>query len=170
MRSYTTFLGYNPYDQGKTTIDCGDVPVAMVHNGLALKQMEVAYGDLLSRKVLDIDSHMRKHKTSALTLDGTEVPRIITLGGDHTIVLPILRALAPVYGPITVIHFDSHFDTVDVPVVPPPYDGADISHGSYFTMSVSVATCVPFKLTGFKVRTEKVSSPTAPFTSESDRR
>jgi arginase family enzyme len=38
-------------------------------------------------------------------------PRIITLGGDHTIVLPILRSINSAYGEISVIHFDSHLDT-----------------------------------------------------------
>lgn len=32
----------------------------------------------------------------------------ISLGGDHTIVLPILRSLHKIYGPISVIHFDAH--------------------------------------------------------------
>jgi len=34
-----------------------------------------------------------------------------SLGGDHTVVLPILRSLYKVYGPISVIHFDAHLDT-----------------------------------------------------------
>ena len=34
-----------------------------------------------------------------------------SLGGDHTIVLPILRALNAIYGPVSVIHFDAHLDT-----------------------------------------------------------
>jgi agmatinase len=39
-------------------------------------------------------------------------PRLITLGGDHTILLPVLRALHQTYNkPISVIHFDSHLDT-----------------------------------------------------------
>lgn len=33
------------------------------------------------------------------------------MGGDHTIALPILRALNKTYGPISVIHFDAHLDT-----------------------------------------------------------
>lgn len=43
--------------------------------------------------------------------DGKEHPRIITLGGDHTIVLPLLRSISSAYGAISVIHFDSHLDT-----------------------------------------------------------
>ena len=42
---------------------------------------------------------------------GETLPRIITLGGDHTITLPLLRSINRAYGPVTVIHFDSHLDT-----------------------------------------------------------
>lgn len=35
----------------------------------------------------------------------------VCLGGDHSISLPILRALAPKYGPLALVHFDSHPDT-----------------------------------------------------------
>ncbi len=47
------------------------------------------------------------------------------LGGDHTIVLPALRGLAPIYGPITVIHFDSHADSRHP-------RGDPLTHGDYF--------------------------------------
>jgi len=46
-----------------------------------------------------------------VSADGKEHPRIITLGGDHTIVLPLLRSISSAYGAISVIHFDSHLDT-----------------------------------------------------------
>lgn len=35
------------------------------------------------------------------------------IGGDHSIALPELRALAKVHGPLPVLHFDSHTDTWD---------------------------------------------------------
>jgi agmatinase len=37
----------------------------------------------------------------------------IGLGGDHSITLASLRAAAKVYGPVAMIHFDSHTDTWD---------------------------------------------------------
>lgn len=58
-----------------------------------------------------------------LTKDGQ---RVLTLGGDHTIALPILRALASRYGPVTVVHFDAHLDTWD------SYFGMDTTHGTPF--------------------------------------
>nr|GAT59518.1 agmatinase 1 [Mycena chlorophos] len=82
--------------------------------------MEVAYSTLLARK----------------TASGAakNVPKIVSLGGDHTIVLPILRALYKKYGPITVIHFDAHLDTW------PGYAGAiteqsQITHGTFFYLA-----------------------------------
>ena len=37
----------------------------------------------------------------------------LTLGGDHTITLPILRALTKKHGPVGLIHVDAHTDTND---------------------------------------------------------
>ena len=52
--------------------------------------------------------------------------RIVTIGGDHTITLPILRSLKAKHGPISVVHFDAHLDTWD------SYFGADYTHGTTF--------------------------------------
>jgi agmatinase len=42
------------------------------------------------------------------------IPKLITLGGDHSLALPALRALHALYGQeIAVIHFDAHLDTWD---------------------------------------------------------
>jgi agmatinase/guanidinopropionase len=40
-------------------------------------------------------------------------PTVISLGGDHSIALPLLRAHARRYGPLAVIQFDAHNDTSD---------------------------------------------------------
>lgn len=50
----------------------------------------------------------------------------IGLGGDHSITLANLRAAAKVYGPVALIHFDSHTDTWD------SYYGEKYWHGSPF--------------------------------------
>ena len=52
--------------------------------------------------------------------------RLLTIGGDHTIALPLLRALHLVHGPVAVVHFDAHLDTWDT------YFGADHTHGTPF--------------------------------------
>jgi guanidinobutyrase / D-arginase len=53
-------------------------------------------------------------------------PRLLTLGGDHTIALPLLRAVHAVHGPVAVVHFDAHLDTWDT------YFGAAYTHGTPF--------------------------------------
>ena len=53
-------------------------------------------------------------------------PFVLTLGGDHTIALPMLRAVSAVHGPVAVVHFDAHLDTWDT------YFGAAYTHGTPF--------------------------------------
>ena len=52
--------------------------------------------------------------------------RLVTIGGDHTIALPLLRAMAAKHGPVAVVHFDAHLDTWD------SYFGAAYTHGTPF--------------------------------------
>ena len=52
--------------------------------------------------------------------------KLLTIGGDHTIALPLLRSLARDHGKIAVLHFDAHLDTWDT------YFGAPYTHGTPF--------------------------------------
>ncbi|KIY50652.1 Arginase/deacetylase [Fistulina hepatica ATCC 64428] len=127
-RGYTMAWGNNPYEFGLKIVDCGDIPVSPFDNALAVDQMEVAYSTLLRRH----KAHLTGNQPFGL--DGVEHPRIVSLGGDHTIVLPILRALHKVYGPISVIHFDAHLDTW------PAYQGTTsdqsrVTHGTFFYLA-----------------------------------
>lgn len=47
----------------------------------------------------------------------------LTLGGDHFVALPCIRALAKHHGPLALIHFDAHTDT---------YDEGELDHGTMF--------------------------------------
>lgn len=125
---YTLDWMMNPYTRAEM-IDCGDVPINPYDNALAVDQMETAYTTLLTRPV----NGRASARTAKLARDGVEHPRILTLGGDHTIVLPILRSLHQIYGPISVIHFDAHIDTW-------PSSGgftrqSRVNHGTYFTFA-----------------------------------
>lgn len=64
-----------------------------------------------------------EQQASGYAAQGT---RLVTLGGDHTIALPLLRAVAEKHGPISVIHFDAHLDTWDT------YFGEAYTHGTPF--------------------------------------
>lgn len=80
---------------------------------------------------------MRKPATDAhkagFGKKGQTFPRVITMGGDHTITLPLLRSINRAYGPVSVIHFDSHLDTWKPKVFGgAPSKVASINHGTYF--------------------------------------
>jgi agmatinase len=51
---------------------------------------------------------------------------LLSLGGDHTVALPLLRSVARTHGPVAVLHFDAHLDTWDT------YFGAPVTHGTPF--------------------------------------
>ena len=52
--------------------------------------------------------------------------RLVTIGGDHTIALPLLRATSAIHGRCALVHFDAHLDTWDT------YFGASYTHGTPF--------------------------------------
>ena len=84
--------------------DAGDITCNPFNIDEAIKQIEDGATDLLSR-----------------------VENIITIGGDHTIALPLLRAVNKKCGqPVALVHFDAHLDTWDT------YFGAPYTHGTPF--------------------------------------
>jgi agmatinase len=96
----------NPFHSWATLVDCGDVPVTSYDNAYAIKQIQDGHQELLHR-----EPAYQPKGAKGIGKNGKLHPRIITLGGDHTIVLPLLRSINSAYGPVTVIHFDSHLDT-----------------------------------------------------------
>ena len=70
-----------------------------------------------------------------------------TLGGDHTIVLPILRALAKKHGPVGVVHIDAHADVNDVMF------GERIAHGTPFRRLVEEKLVEPSRVVQIGLRT-----------------
>ena len=79
-------------------------------NNVAIQQIEDGHKSLLHREAYSALSNdsITGQKLLPISTDGKNHPRIITLGGDHTIVLPLLRSIFSIYGPISVIHFDSN--------------------------------------------------------------
>jgi agmatinase/guanidinopropionase len=89
----------------------------------------VDYGDVEVIPV-DISATMRAITTevSAILQQGVTV---VSLGGDHSISLPLLRAHAARFGPLAVVHFDSHPDTWRSEFGEHPY-----SHGTPFRRAI----------------------------------
>lgn len=56
--------------------------------------------------------------------------KTLSMGGDHTITLPILRALARVHGPLALVHVDAHADMND------HMFGEPVTHGTIFRRAI----------------------------------
>jgi agmatinase len=87
-------------------------------------QQVVDAGDLAVNP-FDISQAISQIEAGARELTATGA-RLLTLGGDHTIALPLLRVMHAMHGPIAVLHFDAHLDTWDT------YFGEPYTHGTPF--------------------------------------
>jgi agmatinase len=117
-------MAWSPYTHNNTflgwarIIDCGDAPLTFLDNTVALKQLETAHKTISGRPA---------NATESFT-----VPRIIMLGGDHTTTLAALRSTVSHWGPVSVIHFDSHIDTWDPKVIGGGFSHyAGVNHGTF---------------------------------------
>ncbi len=86
---------------------------------------QVADAGDLAINPFDIDEAITQIEQGAEALS-SDTTRLLSLGGDHTIALPLLRVAARRHGPVTVVHFDAHLDTWDT------YFGAPYTHGTPF--------------------------------------
>ncbi|MBB5084074.1 agmatinase [Nonomuraea sp. NPDC059007] len=88
--------------------------------------VQVADAGDIACNPFDIGEAVETIAASAAALDA----RLVTIGGDHTIALPLLRAAAERHGPVALLHFDAHLDTWDT------YFGAAYTHGTPFRRAV----------------------------------
>ena len=102
IRTYNAVLGVQVFG-ALSTIDYGDAPTAPGY-----------IEDTLSR----IETFVRPLAQAGVTTVG--------IGGDHSVALAEVRALASVYGPLGLVHLDSHTDLWDL------YNGHPYAHGTMF--------------------------------------
>lgn len=102
LRPYHPGLDVEPFARLQV-VDAGDVACTPFDIGRAIGEIQKAALELLQG-----------------------CGRLITLGGDHTIALPMLRAVHERFGPVAVVHFDAHLDTWST------YFGAEYTHGTPF--------------------------------------
>lgn len=102
LRPYHSGSGVSIYDF-LSVIDYGDVPVVPGYYEESCKRIQEGLTPLIQAGVIPIG-----------------------LGGDHSITLPELRAIAATHGPVGLIHIDSHSDTSD------NYFGMPFTHGTPF--------------------------------------
>jgi guanidinobutyrase / D-arginase len=102
MRNYHPGLDVLPF-AAQQVADAGDIACTPFDIAEAIGQIEAGARSLLET-----------------------APHLVTLGGDHTIALPLLRAAHATYGSLALVHFDAHLDTWDT------YFGAAYTHGTPF--------------------------------------
>ena len=111
-----------------------------------LEEMAIAdYGDLAFdyARVAEFPAALTAHIRTILAAGaGT-----ITLGGDHYITYPILRAYAEKFGPLSLVHFDAHSDLW------PDDDEARIDHGTMFYKAVKAGIVDPGRSVQIGIRT-----------------
>jgi len=71
---------------------------------------------------------------------------MVTLGGDHFVTYPLLKAHAEKFGPLSLIHFDAHCDTWDD-------DGVRFDHGSMFLRALREGLIDPARSVQIGIRT-----------------
>jgi guanidinobutyrase len=102
LRPYNMSTGAAPFDHLQVA-DIGDVAINTFDLKKSVRIIETAYHAILA--------------------DGA-VP--LTLGGDHTLTWPILRAMKAKHGPVALIHVDAHADINDTMF------GETVAHGCPF--------------------------------------
>lgn len=102
------------FTQANKVVDVGDCATVPVNLQTTYKEIEKFF----SKNVIPCSSEGKKHR------------RFISVGGDHSITLPILRSLNKIYGKINLIHFDAHLDTY------PAAWGEEYHHGSFLRHAI----------------------------------
>jgi guanidinobutyrase len=106
LRPYNMATRAAPFDSLRID-DIGDVATNPYNVADSMARIETFYAGLLAQGLLTA-----------------------TMGGDHTIVLPILRAMAKRHGPVGLVHVDAHTDIND------SMFGERIAHGTPFRRAV----------------------------------
>jgi len=122
VRPYGMATGAAPFDSFQVA-DTGDVALNTFN---------------LSKSINIIEEHYHR------VVEHDAIP--VTLGGDHTITLPILRALHRKHGPMALVHVDAHADIND------EMFGERIAHGTIFRRAIEEGLVLPEKMTQIGLR------------------
>ncbi len=113
LRPYHPGLDVQPF-AAQQVADAGDIACNPFDILEAIRQIEAAAHGLLAAN---------RH--------------FVAIGGDHTIALPLLRAVKKRFGPVALLHFDAHLDTWD------SYFGAAYTHGTPFRRAFEEGLLLP---------------------------
>jgi guanidinobutyrase len=115
LRPYNMATRAAPFDSMQVA-DLGDVALNPYSLARAVEDIEAAFAAILA------------HGTTPLAM-----------GGDHTMTLPILRAVAKAHGPVGLIHVDAHADVNDTMF------GERIAHGTPFRRALEEGLIDPMR-------------------------
>ena len=122
VRPYGMATGAAPFDSFQVA-DIGDVALNPYDLLKSVDIIETFYRDCLAHDVVPV-----------------------SMGGDHTITLPILRALAAKHGPLAMVHVDAHADINDLMF------GERIAHGTIFRRAIEERLIDPGKMVQIGLR------------------
>ncbi len=122
VRPYSMATGAAPFDSFQIA-DVGDVPLNTFNLAASIKLIEQFYTDVTANNV-----------------------KPVSMGGDHTVTLPILRALAKQHGPLALVHVDAHADMND------SMFGERETHGTVFRRALEEGLIEPRKMTQIGLR------------------
>jgi agmatinase len=113
---------------GPEAVRAGSKLLRPYHLGLEVEPwttLQLADAGDIAINPFDIVEAVSQIEDAANALYG-KANHIVSIGGDHTVALPLLRAAHARHGPVAVVHFDAHLDTWDT------YFGARYTHGTPF--------------------------------------
>jgi agmatinase len=122
IRPWNPVLKVHPFEKLRVA-DCGDVDVVPISIERTYAAIEQRIGELTSRGAVPV-----------------------SVGGDHSVTLPILRALARRHGRLGIVHFDAHPDTWD------EYFGSKFFHGTPFRRAVEEGLVDPGRMIQIGIR------------------
>lgn len=122
LKAYNSVLDVDIFEHLEG-VDCGDVDIIPGHLEESFERIEAG--------------------TLAVLQQGA-VP--VIMGGDHSITLPELRAVAKVHGPVALFHFDAHSDTGS------DYFGKPYNHGTTFYWAMEEGLILPEQSTQIGIR------------------
>lgn len=128
IRQYNSFQATAPFD-ALNAVDYGDIDAPPVRIEKCFDAVHEGVRGILAANVFPL-----------------------VVGGDHSITLPVLRAVAERHGPVGLVQFDAHLDTWD------DYFGERYAHGTVFRRAIEEGLVEPTRMVQVGIRGPLYSS------------
>ena len=106
----------------------------------------VDYGDATFDYGVPADIPAEIERQALAIIQSETEPYLLSLGGDHFVTYPLLKAHAEKYGPVDLVQFDAHQDTWDD-------DGSRVDHGTFVTRAADEGLINPDRSIQIGIRT-----------------